>query len=152
MVMAYAVAHSLIRCPPLTGLLAVADSSNHVVRLIDMTSSGGAVVSTIAGQVGVAGSSDGAPASSALNAPHGIAFGPASGTLPYDVFWTETGSGVVRRYNGSWVSTFAGTPYGFGIVDGPATAASFGTSGPRGLAFHGTDLFVADSGGWLVRV
>ncbi len=126
------------------GLLAVADTSNHVIRLINLT---GGNVSTIAGQPGVPGwSPDGPPSSSILSSPVGITFGPPTGSVAMDIVWSETGSGIIRRYNGQVVYTVAGTPLGFGLINGPALSSKFGGNGPQGLAFFGNDLFIADNG------
>ena len=109
-------------------------------------------VSTLAGQPGVSGwSPDGPPGSSILNQPWALAAGPASGPMPVDIFWTEAGNGIVRRYNGITVSTFAGTPRGFGMVNGPALSSKFASVGPQGIAFFGNDMFVVDTNNYVIR-
>ena len=132
------------------GFIIVADSSNHLIRLVNLTSG---MVSTLAGQPGLPGwSPDGPPGQSLLDTPCGMAFGPPSGPNPYDIFWTEAGSGIVRRFNWLAVSTVAGMPHGFGSTDGPALGgARFATSGPRGIAFSGSGLLIADTGNHVIR-
>ncbi len=106
------------------------------------------LLSTVTGKSGRSGWSPDGPAgpSSLVNNPTGLTLGPPSGSMPYDVYWTEAGNGVVRKFNGVTVSTVAGTARGFGSSNGPALSASFGSGGPRGLAFYGNDLFIADFG------
>ena len=127
----------------------MADTSNHLIRMINFTDM---TVSTIAGQPGKAGwSPDGPAGASLLSQPWALAAGPASGTMPVDVFWSESGTGIIRRYNGATVSTYAGTPRGFGFVNGPALGAKFAAGGPQGIAFFGNDLFIVDTNNHVIR-
>ncbi len=126
------------------GVLILADTNNHVIRQIDLTAN---TVTTIAGQNGIAGWTPDGPANSSLvSAPSFVAIGPASGTLPGgDVYWSEVKTHIIRRYNGLLVSTVAGEPGAVGSADGPALSASFSSEGPGGIAFFGSDMFIADS-------
>ena len=95
---------------------------------------------------------DGPALNSILYYPSDITTGPPSGTMSYDVYWTEPGSGIVRRYNGANVTTVAGTPRGFGMANGPALSAKFAANSPTGLAFFGNDLFIVDNGEVSLRL
>lgn len=73
------------------GNLYFADTNNHVVRRIDLTSG---VISTVAGNGTRGYSGDGGPAMQAqLNRPFGIAFDPQSG----DLYVSDTFNGRIRR-------------------------------------------------------
>jgi hypothetical protein len=105
----------------------VADSGNHVIRLIrsDGTSE------TWAGVPGRPGHQD-APRQAALfNQPQGLAQGP-DGTL----YVADQGNQVIRRISPQGrVDTLAGSPGQAGALDGAGSAARF--SNLKGLAFHG---------------
>jgi len=71
--------------------LYVADSQNHAIRVVDLTKG---VIATIAGELGVAGSSDNGPSMAAkLNTPFGIAL-DSRGFL----YVTDSGNHAVRRF------------------------------------------------------
>ena len=128
-------------CP---GIMFIADYGNHLIRQWNASSG---LLSTIAGRFATPGWSPDGPASQSLAFyPKGMVVGPPSGALAYDVFWSDSGSGVIRRYNGATVATVAGTPRGYGYFNGPPLTSKFGSGGPAGLAFFGNDLFIADSG------
>ncbi|GAB3472282.1 hypothetical protein GCM10027321_45110 [Massilia terrae] len=101
-------------------------------------------VSTVAGD-GLAGTADGAAATSRFSDPYGVAIA-RDGT----VYVADGGdSNRIRRIapDGT-VSTLAGGREGY--ADGPAVSAAFDT--PSGLALDGNgNLYVADTGNHVVR-
>lgn len=105
------------------------------------------VVSTIAGEAGVAGSTDGQGVSARFSGnPWGIAV-DGSG----NVFVADTNNNTIRKINAAGnVSTFAGTAGVTGSSDGTGSAASF--SQPMGIAVDASgNLFVADNANCLIR-
>ena len=122
------------------GNLFVADSQNHAIRKI--TTNG--VVTTFAGQLGVAGSANGAGAQ--FNSPSGLAFDQAG-----NLYVSDTGNNLIRKITHSGaVSTFAGVAGAGGFLDGATGSALF--SSPLGIAVtpNGT-VYVADSGNHCIR-
>lgn len=99
-----------------TGNLYVADSGNNTIRHIDTNGA----VTTIAGQPGVAGASDGVGASATFNRPGGIAFDSAGNLLVTDsvdyAIRTVTTSGVVTTVLPT--SAAGGISTGFGTGAG----------------------------------
>ena len=90
------------------GNLFVADSRNHVIRM----------VSTFAGQAGTPGSSDGTGAAR-FDTPTGIALAPNG-----DFYVSDTGNHTIRRVTPAGaVTTFAGMAGQSGFADGSGTAA-----------------------------
>lgn len=87
------------------GNLYVADTGNNLIRKVRPVGTNW-VVTTIAGQVGVAGTSDGPGLSALFNSPNGIGIDPAT-----NLFVADGGSGSVRKLTPSgtnWVvSTLA---------------------------------------------
>ena len=125
-----------------SGELLVADSGNHVLRLV--TSSG--VVTTFAGSAGNAGAADGSRLLSTFRSPHGLAVA-GDGTI----YVADTENHTVRRISSAGtVSTLAGLAGTAGVLDGLASAARFRT--PRGIAVA-TDgnIYVVDQGNYLLR-
>ena len=125
-----------------TGNFFVADCQNHAIRKI--TTNG--VVTTFAGQLGVAGSANGTGTSAQFNSPSGLAF-DKSGNL----FVTDTGNSTIRKITSAGaVATFAGVAGQSGFADGAAGSAQFNS--PLGIvvAPNGT-VYVADSGNHCIR-
>ncbi|MBJ6764404.1 hypothetical protein JGU66_26840 [Myxococcaceae bacterium JPH2] len=121
------------------GNVFVADTGNHVIRMI--ANDAAHTVSTIAG-TGAAGVGEGPGARAALRLPESVTLGPDS-----SLYVADTGNHRVVRIarDGRWtVSTFVGSKEGrSGMADGLGTAARFQT--PMGVAFAGSDLFIADT-------
>ena len=124
------------------GNLFVADSRNHAIRKITPVG----VVTTFAGQLGVAGSADGTGIRAQFNSPFGLAF-DAAGNL----YVSDTGNGTIRKITpAAKVSTFAGVAGAGGFLDGAAGVALF--SSPLGIAVAPNGAaFVADSGNHCIR-
>lgn len=124
------------------GNVYVGDSGNHVIRRI--TPAG--VVTTFAGEVGVAGSNDGTGTAARFASPSGLAFDSAG-----NLYVGDYANSTVRRITPAGVvTTFAGSPGVFGYADGTGAAARFNY--PDGLAFDAAgNLHVADSNNDIIR-
>ena len=124
------------------GNLFVADSRNHAIRKITP----GGLVTTFAGQLGVAGNANGTGTNAQFNSPCGLTFDQAG-----NLYVSDTGNGTIRKItSAAKVSTFAGVAGVGGFLDGAAGVALF--SSPLGLAVapNGT-VYVADSGNHCIR-
>lgn len=123
--------------------LYVADTFNHLIRKI--TPAG--VVTTFAGQAGVAGSADGnATATATFNRPTGVVV-LSNG----DIYVADQQSHIIRRISGGVVTTVAGTANVSGSNDGIGAAARFNS--PARLALDGTQttLYISDFNNYLIR-
>ena len=121
----------------------VADTGNHTVRKI--TPAG--VVTTLAGQAGASGSSDGS-GSARFNHPAGIAV-----DLSGDLYIADTNNNTIRKLvlASGTVTTLAGQAGLAGSADGTGTASSF--NGPSGIAADATgNLYVADTLNHTIRM
>jgi sugar lactone lactonase YvrE len=124
------------------GNVFVSDQGNETIR--EITPLG--VVTTIAGTVGVSGSSDGNGTAASFYSPDFLAI-DANGNIFVSDFSNETIREISPTYD---VTTFAGTVGNPGSSDGLGTAASF--SGPNGLVFDSNgNLLVADSVNATIR-
>jgi len=120
-----------------SGNVYVTDADNYTIRKVTP----GGVVSTLAGQVGSPGSSDGTGSAARFNFPFCVAV-DGSG----NVYVTDTNNNTIRMVTPAGVvSTIGGTTGVAGGMDGLGAAAGF--SGPAGIAVSsiGT-VFVADQG------
>lgn len=94
-----------------SGVIAVAEASSHVIRLLSPVEvPGGArdyVVSTLAGAPGVEGDADGPAEEARFRSPHAVAWEPDGGLLVADI-----GNARIRRVLGGRVSTVAGAEKG----------------------------------------
>ena len=100
--------------------LYVADSNNDTIRRVRI---GNAEVSTIAGQVGLVGSADGAGAAARFNGPKGIVVVPDE----LSVYIADSYNRTIRKLTlaTAAVTTVAGMPGAVGSVDGIGAAARF---------------------------
>jgi sugar lactone lactonase YvrE len=119
--------------------LYVADTFNHVIRKIVISTG---MVSTLAGRWstgGAFGFADGHPNDSSFNSPRGLA---TDGTYLYVA---DTGNHTIRKITiaTGYVTTLAGTPGVAGYADGIGAAASF--NGLTGITTDGSNLYVADT-------
>lgn len=124
------------------GTLYIADYGNSCIRAISPSGQ----VSTLAGQPGTHGTTDGAGANAAFYWPVGLTV-DASGTI-----WVaDTYNHTLRKIlAGGTVSTLAGYGGTLGNLDGTGTSARFNQ--PCGLALlPGGDLAVTDTGNHLLR-
>jgi hypothetical protein len=120
----------------------MADSQNHAIRKI--TTNG--VVTTFAGQLGVAGSAPGTGTGAQFNTPCGLAFDQAE-----NLYVSDTGNNLIRKITPvGAVSTFAGVAGACGFLDGAVGGALF--SSPLGIAVAPNGIiYVADSGNHCIR-
>jgi len=118
------------------GVVYVADTYNHVVRLISTDGT----VSTLAGQAGASGSADGTGSAARFFSPSSVAIAPDGSLYVADTF-----SHTIRRIQiGGVVTTFAGSPGASGFANGVGAAARFAY--PYGLTVDGAgNVYVADS-------
>jgi sugar lactone lactonase YvrE len=124
------------------GNIYVADTGNDLIRKI----APGAVVTTLAGTVGVTGSADGTNGTARFNSPYAITVDSTDA-----IYVADTLNNTIRKITLSGVVT---TPAGLagvaGSADGVGNQARF--TSPTGLAAgNGTDLVVADFGNASVR-
>jgi sugar lactone lactonase YvrE len=111
-------------------LLYVADTGNHAIRTIDLTTS---IVSTIAGTGATRGFfGDGGPATSALFYAPSAVTRCANG----DLFVADTGNNRVRRIAGGTISTVLGDGSSASSGEG-APGSAFPVHAPAGLACDG---------------
>lgn len=125
-----------------SGTVYVADAGNHVVRAIAPDGN----VTTIAGEPGVSGSSDGAGTAAHFNAPGGIATDDAG-----MIYVADTLNHTIRRVtHDGVVKTLAGSPGVTGTADGTGSAARF--TYPEGIAVDGGgNIYVADTSNHVIR-
>ncbi|KAG1675992.1 hypothetical protein FOA52_014236 [Chlamydomonas sp. UWO 241] len=128
-------------------VLYVADSSNCRIRKV-YRSIGADWATTVTGST--CGNVNGGTGSAKLHTPWGLALHPNNN----DLYFSEPGNACIRKLSLSTLVVSAavgqcGTP---GYADGTATQARFGAGGPLGIAFRGADLWIADSGNYVVRV
>jgi kumamolisin len=124
------------------GNLLVADTNNDAIRKI--TSAG--VVTTLAGQAGVSGSTDGTGSAARFNSPTGITV-DGSG----NVYVADTNNHTIRKITPAGVvSTVAGQAGTAGAADGTGSAAAFNF--PSDVAVDGSgNVYVADTNNHAIR-
>ena len=128
-----------------SGNLYIADSGNHVVRMVTPTGA----ISTFAGNNGLGYSGDGGQAIQAqLATPTGLAIDSAG-----NLYISDSGVNVVRRVApGGVITTVAGTgSAGYSGDGGPATQATFDAAAGIALDNAGS-LYVTDAGNNVVRL
>lgn len=102
------------------GNLYVADEGNNLIRKMTPTGTRW-LVSTLAGQPGISGSTDGFGKTALFNDPRAIAVDYNS-----NFYIADTGNSSIRRIStNGLVTTIAGSPYGRDIADGTGSAAHF---------------------------
>lgn len=132
------------------GAIAVAEASNHTIRLIlpkqrngDPAASAYSV-STLAGTAGEKGFKDGVAGEALFNAPHAVAWG-ADGAL----FVADIGNARLRRIKDGVVATVAGTGR-FGRRDGPLATGTL--QYPMDLCIDSQGrVLIADAGTGYIR-
>ena len=125
-----------------SGNVYVTDRGNDTIRKI--TPAG--VVTTLAGRVGVTGSSDGNGSAARFNLPTGIAIDNNG-----NIFVADYGNDTIRKIlPGGNVTTFAGSPEVIWSTDGVGSNARFYL--PCGLAVDaGNNIYVADTSNHTIR-
>jgi len=124
------------------GNLYVGDTGNQTIRKVTSA----AAVTTLAGQVGVIGSTNGTGSGASFNGPQGTSVDSAG-----NVYVADNVNRTIRKITpGGAVTTFAGSTGLQGTNDGVGSVARFRQ--PVSLAVDGADnLYVVDSGGETVR-
>ena len=124
------------------GNVYVADTYNSTIRKI--TSAG--VVTTLAGTVGMTGSSDGTGSAASFNYPTGVTVDVAG-----NVYVADTRNDIIRKITPAGaVTTLAGMAGMNGSSDGTGAAARFDS--PSGVAVDGGgNVYVADTGNDTIR-
>ncbi len=125
-----------------SGNLYVGDAGNETIRMVTPA----ALTTTLAGQVGVTGSSNGTGSGAQFHQPSGTAVDGAG-----NVYVADSLNRVIRKIApGGMVSTFAGSTSQQGTNDGVGGAARF--MSPVALAVDQTNnVYVADQGGNTIR-
>jgi sugar lactone lactonase YvrE len=122
--------------------LYVADTDNHTIRQIVISSG---EVTTLAGTAGASGSDDATGAAARFNFPRGIT------TDGLNLYVVDTGSSTIRQIviSSKEVTTLAGTAGAQGSADGTGSAARF--NNPHGVTTDGANLYVADTWNHTIR-
>lgn len=120
----------------------VADSLNHTIRKIVISTG---AVTTLAGKSGEIGSADGMGIAARFNNPRAIV---TDGT---NLFVTDTGNHTIRKIaiGSGEVSTLAGMAGVNGSADGAGLQARFHY--PAGITGDGIFLYIADTGNHTIR-
>jgi sugar lactone lactonase YvrE len=120
----------------------VADTGNHSIRTIN-----GGSVSTFSGNVGTAGSANGAAGSATFRSPYGVAVDGAG-----NVYVADAGNNLIRKLSNGTVTTLAGTANVAGSANSAnPLLATFNS--PSGVAVdRGNNVYVADTGNNAVRL
>lgn len=127
--------------------LIIADTGNHTIRLIDI---GTRVVSTLAGEPGVAGASDtgqGTSGTARFHSPGDLTT-DADGTFLYVA---DTGNHVIRKVDPATgaVMTIAGKSGSNGLLDSKDGSPLFDS--PEGITWSDGILYISDTGNHLMR-
>ena len=122
-----------------SGLLYVADTDNHSIRAINLSTLS---VTTYAGSNGVPGSVNNNPFTGArFYRPTGLAWN-AAGT---ELYVADTGNHTIRKLTSSGMSTIGGAGLS-GTTDNPARF-----NHPSGVAVYGSYVYVADTDNHSIR-
>ena len=127
-----------------SGNLFVADTYNHCIRQIVISTG---VVSLFAGTPGSPGMADGTGAAASFRYPVGMAFDSVG-----NLFVADSGNHTIRKVTSAGVvTTFAGSAGNPGDNNGSGTGGQF--NNPQGIAYDVTRnyLYVADTGNHLLR-
>jgi sugar lactone lactonase YvrE len=124
------------------GAVAVADTANDVIRLID----GSGVITNLAGQSGVRGHADGPADAAAFSSPKSVVR-HSDGTI----YVADAANHVIRKISADGaVTTFVGTAGASGTLDGTGSAARFNRPTALVLGPDGS-LFVSDTTNNTIR-
>lgn len=121
-----------------SGAIYVADYENHSIRKIK-----NGIVSTFAGENGVAGNADGILSVSQFHRPRDLTF-----DLQGNLFVCDLMNNLIRKISNGNVTTFVGNGSAGGN-DGIGTQATF--NHPAGIEFYKGELYVVDGVGNKIR-
>lgn len=124
------------------GNLLVADTGNHTIRKISPSGT----VTTLAGQAGILGHSDGIGQAARFSSPASITVAPDG-----DLYVADTDNHLIRRITPAGaVTTYSGQAGISGSTNGGPAVASFNS--PKALATDGSgSLYIADTYNCLIR-
>ena len=135
------------------GRLFVADSSNHMIRQINVATGAVSILAGLAGSGGGSGSADGTGVAARFYNPYGISYSePSAAYAQGRLFVADTSNHTIRQIDVATgvVSTLAGLAGSYGPANGTGAAARFNT--PRGISYSEPSgaytqgrLFVADT-------
>ena len=135
------------------GRLFVADSSNHMIRQINVATGAVSILAGLAGSGGGSGSADGTGVAARFYNPYGISYSePSAAYTQGRLFVADTSNHTIRQIDVATgvVSTLAGLAGSYGPANGTGAAARFNT--PRGISYSEPSgaytqgrLFVADT-------
>lgn len=122
--------------------LYVADSTNQTIRKVVIATG---VTTTLAGGVGISGSTDGTGTAARFYAPSDVTTDGAN------LYVADNGNHTIRKVviATGVVTTLAGSAGGAGTTDGTGTAARF--KFPAGITTDGTHLYVVDTHNHTIR-
>jgi hypothetical protein len=125
-----------------SGNLYITDAGNNTIRKL----TSGGVSSTIAGNPGIAGDTDGTGVFALFSSPRGIAVDSAG-----NIFVADSQNCTIRKItSGGVVTTLAGSPGNFANATGTGAAALFDV--PFGVTVTSSDtLFVSTELGYLIE-
>ena len=124
-----------------SGNLFVTDTGNNTIRKI--TSAG--VVTTVAGSPAAAGFTDGTGSAALFNGPRGIAVDSSD-----NLYVADAGNSLIRKVTSAGVvTTLAGAPANYAVVEGTGAAAIF--DAPSGAAVDGSgNLYISEELGEVI--
>ena len=125
----------------------VADTGNHAIRRVDLLSG---EVTTVAGQLGIAGQANGSPAQSGLHSPAAVAIAPGGAFA----LVADTGNHTLRRLEleTGQLSTIVGAAGQAGATDGTGDAARLNAPFGVSISCDASFALVAEVGGSVRRV
>ena len=123
------------------GNLYIADSGNDTIRVL-----AGGTVTLYAGQTGTPGHAIGSLLQATFNAPWALAVDASN-----NLYVADSANDLIRKITATGtVSTLSGQATVAGILDGPATSATFSNPQGVGVDING-NVYVADFGSNLIR-
>ena len=126
--------------------LYIADTYNHIIRSIDLSSG---LITRVAGSAGVSGfgGDGGASTASTLNAPSGVTLDAGE-----NLYISDTNNAVLRRIEASTgtIQTIAGSPGSVGYSSS-GISSEIVLASPSGVAVDGSTLWISDSANSVVQ-
>lgn len=145
----------------ITGEIFVSDTGNNRIRVINRQGQSSQAVGT--GGVGSGAEEDEYPTSSTMNSPRGLVLTNSTASFGGHLVWADSSNHRIRIWNRSTsaatlfgvlvsagkVATIGGSGASGNLTSGSALQAAFNT--PSGVAFDGTDLYVADTNNHCIK-